>query len=140
MKTIVTGDKQRVADWVADRIGCTKWSHDFEALGIEVDGALIAGVVVDGYVVDTRCSLHVAGEGRRWLNREFIRTVFDYVFRQLNCKVVVGPVSSANEDALRFDRHLGFSEVGRIVDGAPNGDLVLLKMAKADCRWLEKQT
>ena len=137
MKHIVTRDKQRVADWVSDKIGCGKWHSEFEAIGLEQDGALVAGMVVDGYVENTRCSMHVAGEGRRWLNREFIKVCFGYVFKQLNCKVVLGPVSSANADALRFDKHLGFTEAGRVSDGSPDGDLVLLQMTKADCRWLE---
>jgi RimJ/RimL family protein N-acetyltransferase len=140
VKRVVVGDKQRVADWVSEKIGCSKWHSDFEALGLEMDGVLVAGVVVDGYVENARCSMHVAGEGRRWLNREFIRVCFDYVFRQLRCKVVLGPVSSANEAALRFDKHLGFTEVGRVPEGSADGDLVILKMTKADCRWLEKKT
>lgn len=137
MKRIVATDKQRIADWVSEKIGCPKWyGEDFNALGLEADGELVWGIVTDGYVKDVRCTMHVGGTNQR-LNREFVRACFDYVFRQLRCKVVIGPVSSANTDALRFDKHLGFKEVGRVTEGAPDGDLVLLQMTKADCRWLE---
>jgi RimJ/RimL family protein N-acetyltransferase len=139
VKRVLVGDRQRVADWVSEKIGCNKWQVDFEALGLEQDGKLVGGVVVDGYVAKTRCTLHVAGEGKRWLNREFIRAVFDYVFRQLECKVVIGPVSTANVDALRFDTHLGFSIAGCVKDGAPDGDLMLLQLPRTKCRWLEKK-
>jgi len=137
VKRVVVGDKQRVADWVAEKIGCSKWHSDFEALGLEQDGQLVGGCVIDSYVKDARCAMHVAGEGRKWLNREFIRACFGYVFTQLNCKVALGPVPSTNEAAIRFDKHLGFTEACRIEDGCPDGDLVLMQMAKAKCRWLE---
>jgi RimJ/RimL family protein N-acetyltransferase len=139
MKRIIVGQKKRVADWVSNGIGCNKWSVDYEALGLEMDGKLVGGVVVDGYVEDARCAMHVAGEGKRWLNREFIWVVFNYVFGQLKCKVALAPVASTNAASLKFAKSLGFVEACRIENGALNSDLVILKMPKAQCRWLEKK-
>ena len=124
-----------VADYVAAKIGNSKW-EDEQAIGIEKDGKIIAGVVIDGYVKDARCSIHCAGEGKRWLNREFLFVVFDYVFRQLNCKVVVNPVDSKNKDSLRFTEHLGFVKQAQIKDGCGDSDLVIFALHRDKCRYL----
>jgi hypothetical protein len=139
MKQIVVGQKQRVADWVSKGIGCNKWSVDYEALGLESGGMLVGGVVIDGYVEDARCAMHVAGMGKQWLSRDFLWVVFNYVFGQLKCKVALAPVASNNTACLEFAKNLGFVEACRIEHGALNSDLVILKMPKAQCRWLEKK-
>ncbi len=137
MKRIVADQRERVAKLVAERIGCSPWTGtDYQSIGLEKDGELVGGVVIDGFVRDARCSIHCAGVERYWLNREFLRFVFLYVFEQLKCRVVVNPVSSANADSLRFTEHIGFTEVCRIEDGFADGDLVIFKMPKAQCRWL----
>lgn len=135
-KVIVTGQKERVGAWVAARVGQDgEWSN-WEAIGLEVNGDLIAGVVFDSYVPGARCCMHVAGIGRNWLNRAFLWTCFDYAFVQMGCQVVIGLVNADNQDALRFDLHIGFEEVTRIPNGAGDCDLVVLAMQRKTCRWL----
>ena len=135
----MAGEKMRVAAWVAAKIPCNDWVLNYEAIGIECDGELVGGVVVDSYVKDVRCALHCAGVGKYWLNREFLSAVFDYVFRQMNCRVIVNTVSSANTDSLRFTSHIGFTEVCRISRGCEDGDLVIFAMQKTACRWINKE-
>lgn len=136
MKTIVANQKERVGDWVADKIGCDRNWGAFEAIGIEQDGAIIAGVVIDGYTKNARCSIHCAGDGKRWLNREFLSVVFRYVFVQAACRVVVSTVNSENEASMKFTAHLGFEEQCRVEGGSPEGDLVIFAMRRENCRWL----
>ncbi len=133
---IVVG--KAVADWVADRIGNTTW-HDEQAIGIEKDGVIVGGVVIDSYVPNARCSIHCAGEGKRWINREFIFVVFDYVFRQLDCQVVISPVNASNIDSLKFIEHIGFTKALEIKNGCGDNDLILFTMQKQDCRWKDKK-
>lgn len=125
-----------IGPWVAHRTG-GKWYGQGETIGItSANGILCGGVIVENYN-GTSASMHVAGEGR-WLNREFLFVVFDYVFRQLDLKVVMGFVASTNNKARRFDEHLGFKEVARIPDAAPGGDLIVYAMKKQDCRYWRK--
>lgn len=139
MKSLVVDQRERIGKWVAERIGCSPWTGtDYQSIGLEKDGELVGGVVIDGFVRGARCSIHCAGVGRHWLNKEFLRFVFRYVFEQLKCRVIVNPVSSANADSLRFTEHIGFTEACRIEDGYPDGDLVIFKMPKAKCRWLKE--
>lgn len=135
-KSVVVGQKERVGAWVAERVGQNGAWSNYEALGLERDGCLVAGVVLDSYVSGARCCMHVAAEGRDWLNREFLWLCFHYAFEQLGCNVVIGLVRSDNEAALRFDTHLGFEEVARIPGGSGDCDLVILAMQRKTCRWL----
>lgn len=135
MKRIVVNQKERVGRWVAEKIGKNSAWGAYEAIGIEEGGELVGGVVVDGYTKGVRCSIHCAGEGKRWINREFIRVVFDYVFRQLGCQCVVNPVDISNTDSIRFTSHIGFREVVRI----PEAELVVFSMPRAECRWLSER-
>lgn len=139
MKTIVPNQKERVGQWVAEKIGCSKDWGAYEALGLEENGDLIAGVVIDGYAKNARCSIHCAGEGKRWLNREFLFAVFDYVFRQLNCRVVVTPVNSENVASMKFIAHLGFEEQLRIEGGSPEGAMVIFVLRREACKWFKEK-
>lgn len=81
--------------------------------------------------------MHVAGEGN-WVSRELIRAVFDYVFNTAGLNVVLGLVPSGNVKALRFDKHIGFSEVARIKDAHPDGALIVLELRRENCRYLRE--
>ena len=135
MKTVIVHQNERVGTWVAAQMGkCSSWG-DYQAIGLEQDGVLIAGVVVNGYLKGVRCSIHCAGVGKRWLNREFLFVVFDYVFRQLGCKAVVNPVDADNHESARFTKHLGFVESAYI----PEAELLIFTMPRAACRWLQRK-
>ena len=140
MRTIVTGQKERVGKWTAEHIGCGSDWRDYEAMGVEKDGELIAGVVFDDYVENTRCAMHCAGVGKNWLSKEFLFVLFDYAFRQLGCKVVVLTVDSENTDSVKFISHLGFEEKCRIEGGSPAGDLIIFTMRRVNCHWLKRKT
>lgn len=136
-KRIIIDDKDGVSAWVAERIpNCSPWDLPFEAIGLEQDGELIAGVVYDGYIEGARVNMHVAGVGKRWLTREFLSVCFKYPFVQLGVNVVIGLVESTNEAALKFDKHLGFTEACRIEGGAKDSDLIVLTMPRKTCRFL----
>lgn len=135
--TLVSGQSRRVSAWVASKITGSADFHDScTALGAERDGELVGGMVVSGWVPGVRCTLHMAGEGDVWITRGILREVFWYVFEQLQCKVVIGWVSSGNEKSMRLTQHLGFKEVGRIAGGCSDGDLVYFAMYKTECRWI----
>lgn len=105
---------------------------------MEEDGRIIA---VAMYERDNGTSVmtHIAAEpGRRWMTKEFLRAIFDYPFRQLGVSKVIGFVDGDNDDAMRFDLHLGF-ECEAVLRGAGAGgcDLHLLTMTRQQCRFLK---
>lgn len=137
MRKLITNDRARVGAWVAERVGRpTPWTTD-GAIGLEKDGELIAGIVIDNYLEGVRASMHCAGEGKHWLNREFLYAAFDYAFGFLKLKALVNYVSADNAASLRFTKHIGFTEIGRVPQGwEGESDMVLFQMHRDACRWL----
>ena len=133
---IIADQKIRVGEWVSKKLGKTSGLYEYQSIGIERDGKIIAGVVIDNYKKNASCSIHCAGDGGKWLNRKFLFVVFDYVFRQLQCKVVVNQVDSSNDKSIRFTSHLGFKESFRINGACENGDLIIFTLRREDCRWI----
>jgi RimJ/RimL family protein N-acetyltransferase len=130
---IVWDQPERVGRWVCERTNGT-YDPCSQAIGLERDGSLIAGVLFDHYN-GRSIAMHVAGEGN-WLNRSFLRACFGYVFRQLRVNKVIGLVDSGNESARRFDEHLGFRLEATITGAGMTGDLLIYTMTADDCRWL----
>jgi hypothetical protein len=84
------------------------------------------------------CQIHIAyAEGWKFSPRQMLHEVFKYAFVVRGRELLVGIVSSANLSAMRFDMHLGFTELYRIPGMHDDGaDVVLLGMRKENCRYL----
>ena len=138
-KTLVLDQHERVAQWVAARAGCSAhaWAG-YVCLGLEDAGELVAGVVMESFT-GRSANMHVAGVGRNWLNRNMLQTCFIYAFDHLGLQRLTGLVPASNTAALAFDLHLGFRHEYTLVDGAKDGDLHILCMRRADCRFLPQE-
>lgn len=143
MKTYVTFDKARVAEWVYSRLDGARGVYRdpvlYQALGIEENGKLIAGAVFDQFSAG-HCWVHVVGIGRRWLTRTFMEMCCDYIFNQAGCKVAMCMSAANNAAAIEFTQHIGHTEVGRVKDGCGDSDLVIFALHRDDCRWLRRKT
>lgn len=135
MKRIVWDEPQRVAEWVCARVGGSFNPGESTAIGLEKDGAMIAGVLFDHYLVRS-IAMHVAGEGGHWMTRDFARACFGYAFNQLKVCKVLGLVDSANHAARRYDEHLGFRLEATITGAGKTGDLLVYSMTPDQCRWI----
>lgn len=139
MRQYILDDKERINAWTWHRVGRESPFNPpskYEALGVEKNGELIAGVVFDGFSTGARCSMHCAGLGKKWLTKEFLHICFNYAFNLAKCKVVINTVSSKNEASIEFTKHIGFEEVCRIKDGDGDNDLVILALHHSQCRWI----
>lgn len=96
----------------------------------------IVGVIGYDLWSATSVEMHVAG-APGFVTRELLYKVFSYPFEVAGLSVVLIRVSSANVSSLRFVKHVGFREMCRIPNAAEDGDLVVLAMQKAECRWLK---
>ena len=129
---IVTGPV--VGNWVAARVNGQYFEAASQAIGIEKDGKIIAGVIYENWnQVSIWC--HIAIEGR--LTKKYLWTIFDYPFKQIGAKKIIVPVSSSNEKSLRLVGKMGFVEEARIKDARPDGNMVFLVMDRENCRFLE---
>lgn len=135
VKRIIAWEHERVGKWIqANAAGF--YRPGAKCIGLEKDGELIAGVLYD-YCNGASVYAHIAVKGL--MTREFLSVIFDYPFRQLNCKVIIGLVPESNKKARRFDEHLGFKLTATIPEGHPDGKLLIYTMRKEDCRWLRSE-
>ncbi len=121
---------------VAKAIGATLSPHDI-SFSRWKDGELMGACVYQRYVSNSSILMHVASFMPNWLNRDFLWLAFNYPFVQLRVERIFGMVHERNEDALRFDRKLGFEVETRIRKVYPDGDQIILVMEKDKCRWLD---
>lgn len=137
MKRIVWDQPERVMRFVAERVG-ENWLKDYTAIGLERDGALIAGVLYEQHN-GPNVMMHVASDGsRHWMTPAYMAACFKYPFLCLNVNRVSGLVRADNADAQRFDEALGFRREGTIRRGAADGtDLFLYGMLRSECRYLD---
>jgi len=139
MSKLITSEHERVSAWVAERCGCEPWTG-VSTLGWERDGSLVGGVVITGHQAHGCASMHAAGEGRNWITRPFLFATFDYIFNQLDLKVLINTVGSWNLKSMKATQHLGFTEFARFPmawDGEQ--DLVLFELRRENCRWIGEQ-
>ena len=100
------------------------------------EGNCLGGVIYDDFT--TGCVfMHQASFGRNWLTGNMIWMVFDYPFNKLHVRKVAGVVNSSNHELLAFNQRLGFKEEARIKGAYADGDMIVLTMERADCRWLK---
>jgi RimJ/RimL family protein N-acetyltransferase len=135
-KTIVY-DYPRVYDFVKDFYPINH-SPSASGIGLEKDGQLIAGVLYDDYN-GSNVWMHVAAEpGARWMTREYLHQCFAYPFVQLGCKRITGWVEASNEQARRFDEHLGFEQEAVLKHAAKDGgDVIIYVMFRENCRFIK---
>jgi len=100
------------------------------------EGNLLGGVIYDGYTGGC-VFMHQAGFSRNWLVGNMMWIVFDYPFNQLHVNKVAGTINANNKELLDFNLRLGFKEEARIRDAYRDGDMVVLTMDRASCRWLK---
>lgn len=136
MKRVVIG--RPVVEWVARK---TDEFGDFgttAGIGLEQDSQLIAGVAYCQFN-GPNVVCHIASDGtRRWANREFLWTIFDYPFNQAKVKRITVCIGQGNAASIRFVEHLGFQfETFLGDDSHPSGKTLIYFMRKPHAeRWL----
>ena len=124
----------------------------FREVGVQPCGDLQALMWVDeenriewvvGYTafIGKTCQMHVVNlSDAAYLPKAVLFGAFDFPFNYLGVEKTIAVVNSLNTRAMNYDLSLGFKEVLRLEgmhdDG---GDLVVLNMDKADCRWIKER-
>jgi hypothetical protein len=124
-------------DWIRERAWQIQCADSGGVVAYDMDKqTIIAGAVWDSFTIDA-CNVHIAIDNPMAIRRGFLSEVAMWVYVKLGRKRMFGLVPGNNEKALRFDKHIGFTEVCRIPDAIEEGvDYVVLRMKKEECRWL----
>ena len=103
-----------------------------------VKGGLLGGCVYQNY---TRKSIgiHVSGFKPGWISKDLLWICFHYPFVQLGCDYLFGLAPAFNLKAVEFNRKMGFTEVARIEHVYHEGDMIVFRMHRDECRFLKKR-
>lgn len=129
---ITTGDK--VGEWVCDQTGGGYHHARSNAIGLEKDGEMVAGVVYENWN-GRSIVCHIAVQGR--MTPAYLAAIYDYPFNVCGVDKIIAPVSSGNGKAMKLVGKMGFTEEARIHNADTAGDIVFLTMARESCRFLE---
>ena len=138
MAQLVFDQSARVGEWVAERVDQRGSWGDFYAMGIEQDGQIVAGVVINNYN-GANATCHIAIDKRTKKLVVLFQHVCNYAFNYAKLKRLTGMVPTNEPHIIAFDKHLGFEEEFVMKDGAPGADMMVLVMRPETCRWLRKE-
>lgn len=109
---------------------------DARGIKLVVDGLIRAMVAYDHWTPNA-VQLHVFVSDKKTFSRAFVREALRYPFVQADRKLLIGVTPSDNEEALEFNRRIGFVQKYRILNGWDDGiDMVVQELHRGDCKWL----
>lgn len=137
MGKLVFDQKFRVGAWVAEKTDQSSSWGGFYAMGIERDGDLVAGIVLNNHN-GANATGHMAIARYDPALPALLHAFFDYCFRQLALKRVTGLVPESNVRMARFTENVGFEHEFVMPCGAPDGgNMIVYVMWPARCAWLQ---
>ena len=129
-------DMARIAPFVQRKTG-VQLAAGAVGIGWLRHGRLVAGAIYEGYN-GKNIWVHLAGDdGGHWLAKPFLRAGFAYPFLVCGVQRLWGRVDESNEEARRFDEHIGFRLVTRLPGASyDGGDTLIYCMAREECRYV----
>lgn len=124
-QNLIFDDKDRVGKWVAEKVDQVSSWGDFYAMGAEVKGEIVSGVVFNNFnEANSTCHIAVSKPNRLFL--ELLDHAYGYAFGQCGLKRLTGLVASDNHKALKLDKHIGFVEEGVMRQAGRQGQDVIM--------------
>lgn len=111
MRDLLYREDERVARFVSGINGRETDFGPFRAIGVTLDGELVAGIVYNqfrGYDL----SMHVSATSPKWCSRKIVGTLLAYPFVGLGCVRVTAQIAVSNDKARKLLRQLGFHVEG----------------------------
>ena len=135
---MLTTDFSRIAPFVNAATKSEVQSVGGAGIGWLRDDDVVAGVLYEDYTGEGgSITAHIAVAPGAVMTREFIRTIFDYPFKQLRVGRIFATVASDNWKSHRLVAHMGFEPMTTVVGYYPDADMVIYVMTADKCRWLE---
>lgn len=126
----------RVGEWVANRIQGSYFADQSQAIGLEKDGEIVAGVIYENW---NRRSImvHIAIEAR--ITPAFLAAIFDYPYNVCGIEKMIAPVDEDNVKCRRMVESMGFEKEAVIKNACLGGDILLYTQERVKCRYLGKR-
>jgi len=128
--------KQLAANILLSNIGVEP-CNDLQALFWVDQDNKIEWVIGYTAFIGKTCQMHMVNLKGGYTPKGLLFGAFDFPFNHCGIEKVFGILNSNNTKAMEYDRKLGFKEALRFEGMHDNGgDLVVLHMNKADCKWI----
>lgn len=122
--------------WIQEAAECA-YCDDVNGIVMYRDGDLVAGILLESWSHNS-VTIHIRVDDPLVFKHRFAEECFNYIFVTCERGVLIGITPSNNEQALKFNRHIGLTEIYRIRDGYDVGiDYVVQELRKEDCRYIE---
>lgn len=122
---LIFDQKERVADWVAERVGQLSPWGGYYAMGAERDGEIIAGVVFNNFT-DSNATVHLAISKPSKLLVELMDHAFIYGFHTCGLRRLTAPVEESNAKSLKICSHVGFVPEAVMAEAGTGGQNIHL--------------
>jgi len=128
-------------DWpvISELVPCHLVEDTTGIIALDQANRYVAAVVIDSWT-NTSVQVHSYIGNPYVLRRGFAEAVFSAIFVHAGKRVAIGTVPANNAKALKFNTHMGFTELCRIKDGFDVGvDYVIMEMRRESCRWIDRR-
>ena len=131
--------KQKAAEILLKHVGVQPCG-DLQALFWVDEENKIEWVIGYTAFIGKTCQMHMVNLKGGYTPKGLLFGAFDFPFNYLGIEKAIGVLNSLNTKAVEYDKKLGFTEIVRLEgmhdDG---GDLIVMEMNKADCRWIKER-
>lgn len=117
---LIFDDKERVGSWVAERVQFLAPLGGYYAMGAELKGELVSGVIIQSWTSHNGIGHLAVSKPTKLLSELFDHTVV-YVFSQLGLKRLTVFVDADNEKSLKLTSHLGFVDEAVLKEAGDGG-------------------
>lgn len=126
-----------VGRWVASRVpnGYDWIDGSGTAIGFTYGGRLIAGAVFFRYN-GASCEIGFASDDPRWMTRDNLWRLSEYLFGFLKLRRVTAIADASNSASRKLLVALGFQLEATLELAAPDGDQLVYRLRREDCKWL----
>ena len=123
---LIFDDKERVGAWVAKEVVQEAEWGSYYAMGAEVDGQIVSGIVFNNFNA-CNATAHIACSKPNKLFLELLDHAFLYAFETCGLRRLTGLVEADNSKALKLDKHIGFLQESIMREAGSEGqDVVVL--------------
>ena len=123
---LIFDDKERVGAWVAKEVVQEAEWGSYYAMGAEVDGQIVSGIVFNNFN-ECNATAHIACSKPNKLFLELLDHAFLYAFETCGLRRLTGLVEADNSKALKLDKHIGFLQESIMREAGSEGqDVVVL--------------
>jgi hypothetical protein len=131
--------KQRAAEILLEHVGVQPCG-DLQALFWVDEENKIEWVIGYTAFIGKTCQMHMVNLKGGYTPKGLLFGAFDFPFNYLGIEKAIGVLNSLNTKAVEYDKKLGFTEIVRLESMHDDGgDLIVMEMNKADCRWIKER-